>query len=237
MNLIAYILTHALDLFFPKFCLLCDTKGVYLCTRCQKLKLQVQSTQYCHVCLRETGNPGILVHPDCRKITCLRGVFSVLFYNAAAGEILHQLKYRFYFSIAADMSKMMRRKFTETVLIPGIQIDYIVPVPLHRRRYWWRGFNQAELLAHEITPDYLKILQRVKFRHPQVGLGREQRKASVKDIFVVRPGWNVQGKTILLIDDVMTTGATLEECAKALKAAGASKVFALVWARDPLENN
>ena len=235
MNLLTSALTQALDLFFPKLCLFCGTKGTYLCTSCQKQKLQVLSRQYCHVCLRETGDSSVLVHQKCQKSSYLAGVFSVLFYNVNAGEILHQLKYGLYFNIAKDLGKMMRRRFSETILNSGIQVDNVVPVPLHRRRSWWRGFNQAELLAKEITPDYQNMLQRVKYRHPQVGLSKEQRKTSVKDIFAVKHGGNLQSKTILLIDDVMTTGATLEECAKALRAAGAAKVYALVWARDPLD--
>ena len=111
----------------------------------------------------------------------------------------------------------------------------IIPVPLHRRRLRWRGFNQAELLAAALDlqiPLEPAILKRKRYTKPQVSMrDRRARKENLRDAFVVTDARAVRGKTILLVDDVITTGSTLAYCAAALKHAGAQHVYCLVVAR------
>ena len=118
--------------------------------------------------------------------------------------------------------------------------DLVVPIPLHRDRLRWRGFNQALPLARAIArkgtcPVDPFVLARRRSTPPQVGLGAADRRRNVKGAFVVRNREQVQDRTILLVDDVMTTGATAHECARVLRAAGARHVDAIVLARalDP----
>ncbi len=125
--------------------------------------------------------------------------------------------------------------------------DCIIPVPLHPRRLRWRGFNQslllAEHIAEELTPllkiEVLDILSRARFNQPQMKIKNyQERLQNVKDIFTFRPDTDpslIKNKSILLVDDIATTGATLEECAKVLKSAGAKKVFAAVVARQSVK--
>jgi len=111
-------------------------------------------------------------------------------------------------------------------------IDYIVPVPLHWRRRFWRGYNQAALIAKKLNHPAAQIntdLVRIRYTKSQAGMASPAARArNVADAFAVRKGHSFEGKNICLIDDVKTTGATLNECAKTLKQAGASKVYALV---------
>jgi len=114
--------------------------------------------------------------------------------------------------------------------------DLIVPVPLHRQRLRWRGFNQSALLARALAirrrrPLDVLALARVRPTPPQVGLGEADRRHNVAGAFVVRGAGVFRHRSILLVDDVMTTGATVDECARVLRRAGARRVDVLVLAR------
>ncbi len=114
--------------------------------------------------------------------------------------------------------------------------DLVVPVPLHRRRMWWRGFNQAALLAMTIArrldkPIELAALTRSRMTIPQTSQDHDARRRNVRRAFAVRLPARVRGRRILLVDDVMTTGATVDECARVLMTAGASRVDVLTLAR------
>ena len=108
-----------------------------------------------------------------------------------------------------------------------------MPVPLHWRRRFQRGFNQSALIAKGLTLDNAQFntdLVRIRYTQQQIELTVAARKRNVEGAFAVRKGHNFKGKNICLVDDVKTTGATLNECAKVLKEAGAGKVFAFVLA-------
>jgi ComF family protein len=114
--------------------------------------------------------------------------------------------------------------------------DLVIPVPLHRRRLWWRGFNQAALLGLAIARKLgcrvdVTVLKRIRDTPPQTSKNSSERRQNVRGAFAVtRPG-RVANRTLLLVDDVMTTGATVNECARALLAAGARRVEVLTLAR------
>lgn len=115
-------------------------------------------------------------------------------------------------------------------------IDFCVPVPLNRWRLWRRGFNQAELLARRVAcllavPCRSKILRRIRRTESQAGLSNQQRRSNVGGAFAVMRGAALRGTRILLVDDVMTTGATLDACARVLKRAGVEHVGAVTIAR------
>jgi len=114
--------------------------------------------------------------------------------------------------------------------------DIVVPVPLHRRRLWWRGFNQAALLAQTIAvridrPLELYALTRSKVTTPQTSKDHDERRRNVRRAFSVQRAGRIKGRRVLLVDDVMTTGATVDECARVLVAAGAARVDVLTLAR------
>ncbi len=114
--------------------------------------------------------------------------------------------------------------------------DVVIPVPLHPRRLWWRGFNQAALLAMTIShrldkPIELDALMRSRMTTPQTSQDHDARRRNVRRAFSVARSARIKGRRILLIDDVMTTGATVDECARVLVAAGAARVDVLSLAR------
>ena len=114
-------------------------------------------------------------------------------------------------------------------LLPGV--DLVVPVPLHRRRRRARGFNQAEELARHLGPRCQPVLRRTRATPSQTDLPAADRHANVRNAFALRRRADVAGLTVLLVDDVSTTGATLQACARALRLAGAREVRALTAAR------
>ena len=114
--------------------------------------------------------------------------------------------------------------------------DVVVPVPLHRRRLWWRGFNQAALLAMTISrhlevPIELTALTRSRMTTPQTSQDHDARRRNVRRAFAVARPARIKGRRVLLVDDVMTTGATVDECARVLMAASAARVDVLTLAR------
>ncbi len=134
--------------------------------------------------------------------------------------------------LAANFGPMLARALPREA-----SFDVIVPMPLHWFKRWQRGFNQAELLAKEIAMRWgtpiLNAARRTKYRTAQAGLTNAKRRANVSGVFAVpkRLHHRLDGKHVLLIDDVMTTGATASACARALKRAGAARVTLLTLAR------
>ena len=145
-------------------------------------------------------------------------------------EIIHALKYERRRSIAAPLGELMRA--TGARVLQGA--DLVVPVPLHPRREYQRGFNQADDLARHLGLPVAPLLKRVVHTQSQIELPKEQRRENVKDAFAFLP---VPGSRlpvpgiVVLVDDVATTGATLDACARVLKGAGVKEVRALTAAR------
>jgi ComF family protein len=115
------------------------------------------------------------------------------------------------------------------------RFDLIVPMPLHWTRRWQRGFNQAHLLAREISRRWNApirgIVRRRRATQPQAGLTNAKRRSNVEGAFKIKPGVRLDGMRVLLVDDVLTTGATASACARVLKRAGARQVTVLAVAR------
>lgn len=216
-----------LNLLYPRNCIFCNLKGVNVCDKCFQTKFN-RYEQVCHVCGQRVYKRGLFVHTDCQKLSKLEGIFSCYRYNKHAKQVLKLIKYDGYHDLVADVVRSMATAF------PNLPIgyDFLVPIPIHKKRFEKRGFNQAELIAKGLTWNYQDILLRTKNTTAQAELDKEQRMFNVQDAFSIGPSTKVKGKTILLIDDVFTTGATLENCAEILKKAGAVRVFAFTWARD-----
>jgi ComF family protein len=147
-------------------------------------------------------------------------------YEGRLREIVHALKYDSRRSIAPRLASMMRAAGADA--LEGA--DCVVPVPLHPRRQRARGFNQADDLARGLGLPVVALLRRTKATPPQVDLPASERVRNVADAFACTHGKGPFG-VVVLVDDVSTTGATLEACARVLKAAGAREVRALTAAR------
>lgn len=148
-------------------------------------------------------------------------------YEGTLRALLHALKYQGRRSIAPGLSALMR-SHGGTVLAGA---DMVAPVPLHWRRRWQRGFNQAADLARGLGLPMRRVLRRCRHTPSQTDLPAGERRENVRRAFRVRRPAAVAGAVIVLVDDVRTTGATLEACARALRGAGAREVRALTAAR------
>lgn len=221
----------ALDFVLPPLCGLCRaevTSVGALCSDCWK-KLKFLAPPWCRVCgvpfaLAEGAEavcPVCLVDPP--PYSMARAALS---YDEASRELVSHFKYRDQLHLLPLFKPWLVRVGDE--LRAGV--DVVAPVPLHWSRFLTRRYNQAALLAGALElPIEFKLLKRTKRTRPQVGLPREERAKNVKKAFAVTD--DVAGKTVLLVDDVLTTGATLSVCSEALLAAGAKEIRVLTLAR------
>jgi ComF family protein len=152
-------------------------------------------------------------------------------YEGVLREAIHGLKYGRRRALAVPLGELLARRLEEE--FADWQPEFLTPVPIHWRRRWQRGFNQAELLAEELAQLYgvgvdTESLRRVRHTRSQVGLSSELRRRNLADAFRVCRPESVKGRRVLLVDDVCTTRTTLMECARALRAAGAQTVYGLV---------
>ena len=161
-------------------------------------------------------------------------------YHGPLMALVHQFKYRGRSRLGAPLGRLMFAVFAKH--FGHRRPDLVLPVPLHRRQFRRRGFNQAYLLASGWSkaaadsgadaPEIERsLLVRLRATAPQAGLGRKKRMENIRHAFGVTDGNMIDGRNILLVDDVMTTGATLDECARVLKLAGAARVDCLTLAR------
>lgn len=166
--------------------------------------------------------------PRCRRTAGAidRGCAAGL-YDGALRSIVHALKYDGRQSIAPRLAALLRSCCADVLK----DADAIVPVPLHPRRQWTRGFNQAEAIGRHLGVPMCPVLRRTRDTQPQIELPAAQRHKNIKDAFVVRSAVEVAGKRLVVVDDVSTTGATLQECARVLKRAGARDVRTVTVAR------
>lgn len=171
-----------------------------------------------------------------RCALCRRGArgfdaaYSFGFYEAEFRELIHLFKYGRVQTLAAPLGRLL------ALALPRDEaFDVIVPMPLHWRKRWQRGFNQSELLAREIgrrtSRPLRRALRRVRYTGAQAGLTSAKRRLNVSGAFRARRSAGVRDRRVLLIDDVMTTGATAASAARALKLAGARQVTLLTLAR------
>ncbi len=230
---------YALDLIFPKACLRCESEGAWCCTACTA-KIMVVPPQ-CFVC--HALAPATADHPagktceHCRKNTPVQYFFSPFIYQDETVRTLVQaLKYERIRSLDAWFAAALAdylRYFQ--IIIPADTL--LIPIPLHRRRLRSRGFNQSELIARELAKRLgilvaHDILIKKSATAPQADLPRRERLTNIVGSFSLAEdaGETLRGKTIIILDDVRTTGATITEAARILKKSGARRVWAITVA-------
>jgi ComF family protein len=155
-------------------------------------------------------------------------------YEAVLLEAIHRFKYQGRVHVGEELGRYMAGCDYASFRIDDHTM--LVPVPLHRKRLRERGFNQSVILAREVArrhsmPMNFNVLRRSVWTEPQVGLGKDARGANVRGAFEVKDREKIKGEKILLVDDVYTTGSTVRECARVLKAGGAAEVGVLTLAR------
>lgn len=223
-----------LDLVFPEICQGCGIEGIYFCLECQaKIK---SPSQRCFVCSRDSFLGQI--HPECQsQKVFLAGVLVVAPYeNRGIQDLIRYLKYYSVRPIGKMLGQLMADFLISLDLVDYFAGSAVVPVPLHKRRLRSRGFNQAEILASDVAGrmnwELLPILTKARSTQSQVDLKKEERLENLKGVFACSRGLSLEGRKILLVDDVASTAATLNECAKVLKKQRASEVWGLVVARN-----
>jgi len=225
------------DLFFPRFCINCGKEGSYLCQDCFYL-IEILEEQYCPFCLRPKVVSDGKTCNYCKSLKKLTGLFCAASYdNFIVKKMINQFKYEPYIKDAAEpLSSLIISHLTNLNKGDNFQDFILIPVPLEKRKLKKRGFNQAEEIAKELSknfkiPVFNNTLIKTKSTPAQVELEKTKRQENIKGVFSCQKIELIKNKKILLIDDVFTTGATLEECARILKEAGAKEVWGMVVAR------
>ncbi len=228
----------ASHLLWPGQCLACDSSihpaDDGLCMDCWQQLSAAVGGDYCRRCGREVSPYGIVdgFCGGCRdKQYQYDGIARVGIYESTLRSLILAFKFNEKTELVPRLAQMLKQTLAVSHIYQSA--DVIVPVPLHWRRKIKRGYNQAHLLARHIKSPEKRLstdLVRVRNTEQQWDLTPAQRRRNVKGAFAVRKGHPFADKTVLLIDDITTSGATLNECAKALKAAGAQTVFAAVLA-------
>ena len=220
MSLLIRIKTLVLDIFFPRSCLGCGNEGSYVCYQCEIL-LSAQNT------------------PAALSTQYIDRMYIAYEYSPLSliGKLIKRIKYKFSQEVSHILAKGVIDQLENVILWDNIGV--LTPVPLSKKRHKWRGFNQSEVITREISHILTEkghtvycdlLLYRTKHTPPQARLPRKERIKNVTDAFKMRPH-KALPTTVCLVDDVYTTGATMNECARILKAAGAQKVFGLVIAK------
>ncbi|MDW8106767.1 MAG: ComF family protein [Armatimonadota bacterium] len=227
-----------LDALYPRRCVACGQFCAEpLCQRCRatwrlilppmcgRCGAPLRALGECHYCL---GHTYAFDRAVCASV-----------YADSVRSALLNLKFRRWKRAAQPLAQLLWQALQQ-VGEDKLKADGIVPVPIHPMRRAWRGFNQAELLAYALAlcsgvPVWTDVLRRRFYRRPQVGLSQTERAQNVYGAFEVVHPEQVRNRVLWLLDDVFTTGSTLDACATALKQAGASCVVALAVARDLVE--
>lgn len=220
------------DILFPSYCLHCSGEGAYACAKCLHLLVPL-SSQACIMCQNPSSDGA--THAACATAGSPDGCVSAFDYSSPlVSKLIVIGKYKFIPEIYNLLSRISWPLLSDCApLTPGSAITFI---PLHGARQRWRGFNQAELLAgnwaRQTRIPLRQLLARKKSGQVQKNLNRAARLSNTKDIFSpLAAGRSMPGE-VWLVDDVVTTGATLLAATQTLKAAGARRVWCLTIARE-----
>lgn len=229
-----------LDVILPPLCHLCHSHipnagPLHICPACRD-RLPLVESPLCPAC----GIPFAGAGSDHRCGACLShpphfdAARAHFLYEGPLRELIHSFKYSRLTHLRRPLALLILEGMSD--FLAAQELNVIVPVPLHRSRLRQRGFNQAVLLGkllsrHLSLPMLPNTLRRMRPTEPQIELSATERRMNVKGAFAVGVPEHIAGKRVLLLDDVMTTGSTMDECAKELKAAGAAAVIAVTIAR------
>ncbi len=234
-----YLTNWLADIIFPKFCLGCNKEGQHVCPDCFN-RIEINKFPVCYKC--EKRSPYGQTCAKCRQKTPLIGlIIPGTWEDKLLRQMIYEFKYRFVKEIKNDLGKTLInyiKIYYQTLINNNTILTF---VPLNKRREIWRGFNQAELLCQEIANcfnlPFISLLERKLITSPQAEIKSQyERVKNVKQAFILKRGIDYplsffKDKTIIIIDDVCTTGATIEECAKTIKLLKPKEIWGLVLAR------
>ena len=228
-----------LDVLFPKFCVGCGIEGKYICDKCSIFISEAMPV--CPICYNSSFFGE--THQNCIKEYALDGLISIWDYEGIIKKIIHEIKYNGFTNIINECVESSFKLIAKDInrFYPFLSFlysnnTYISYVPMYLKREKKRGFNQAKIIAQEIgrfsSCNIISLLEKTTDTKSQAKLEKKERMENVKNSFNiwVKPGLT-QIKHVLLVDDVFTTGATMQECCRVLKKAGAEKVWGFTLAR------
>lgn len=238
------MLDFVLSLLYPRRCVRCSKSGAFICDDCFA-GISFLEFQICSVC--QKGSIDGLTHPKCKTALSLDGLLSAISYKGVVKKLLYQFKYPPYLSsLKVELGKLFYEGLIQQELFARFTENpsvIIVAVPLHASRLRKRGYNQSELLAKELSAKTgisysSNLLVRSAITIPQFRLKKDQRKKNMLGAFSINPKVKnvAKRKVVVLVDDIVTTGATLKECAKVLKKGGAVKVLGVTLAHEDQKN-
>ena len=216
---------------FPKKCINCKKEGSYLCEDCLSL-IEINPFQYC-LCESMARKEKC---EKCKDRNLDKILSATSFKNKIVQEAIHKFKYGYIKELSAPLSFLI----LSHLYLLGIEINkdfVLIPVPLSDKKKRRRGFNQSEELGKIISETTgielaADALIKIKETRPQMELGKSERTENIKNCFKVENENKIKNRTILLLDDVYTTGSTMEECARFLKLSGAKEVWGVTVARE-----
>ncbi len=228
-----------LSLLYPPHCAKCNAdtaSGVHLCAECAGQARKIEAP-FCRQCSQpfEGAIDGAFTCANCADRTFHFDCAVARYLSrGVVREFIHRFKYDRHYYLRHPLADWMAEALDDE-RISGQPFDAFVPVPLHGARFRERDFNQAEvlakLLAKRTGQPVLKALKRIRYTTTQTRLDREQRMENLRNAFRVRHAAAVQSRHLILVDDVLTTGSTVEECARVLRQAGAASVRVITVAR------
>jgi len=231
---VSSLFRHVLDFALPPRCGGCGTivdEVDSFCADCWK-SIEFIGSGGCSICgLPLEGTDAETCAACLAKPPRLQRMRAAVAYDEISRSIALRLKYGRKVALGRTMARYMAPLMAD---LPDNSL--LVPVPLHRRRIWQRGFNQSAIVAGELARRLgvqmdVHALRRVKATPPLKGLSMQQRRRTVAGAFKVSPGAELRGRTVVLVDDVLATGSTANACARVLRRAGAERVELVSWAR------
>jgi len=236
MNHFTKLVKTIFNLIYPPLCEVCNTKltmeECYICNSCFR-RIKINSPPFCGKCSRHIGYDKGLCDECIKKKSYLEKVWSFGIYDDVLKECLHLFKYKRKIYLVRIFKKYIFEFCDKN--IPTYNLDLIVPIPLHHTKLEERTFNQSEILAKIISLHYkikmINALIKVRATKPQNTLNKFERSQNVRGAFKACGGKSICNKKILLVDDIFTTGSTINECARTLIEKGAKKIYGFTLAR------
>lgn len=223
------------NIVFPRLCLSCEKKipRGYLCSNCQD-EISFSAASSCYYCAKTLAENSRNYCRICsRKIYPYNRIISATTYKEPLVSLIHLFKYRNYDYLGPFLSNLIL-KHLRKIGFNSLGYNFIIPVPMHKDKLKTRGYNQAKILAN-ILANYFKIplrddiIDKINIKPSQTKLRKHKRQQNVEGTFIARK--EIQNKKIILVDDIFTTGATINACSKILRQIGADKITVITLSK------